>query len=149
MRKAPSTRGGQGTTVGGIYQAHSTLPARPMKQAPVCIHRPSLERRNTLLVYRSSHFHGYRPVTYSARFFFESLLYLHNESVGIYSRLIPGIAALILAYLIPMHFKTHFPQAESRDYLVFEVYLITSVFCFTISALYHILLCHSQRYHAL
>ncbi|KAK0668459.1 mPR-like GPCR protein [Cercophora samala] len=92
---------------------------------------------------------GYRPVTNSVKFCFHSLVYLHNETVNIYSHLLPAIACIILASLVEWYFKVSFPKASQTDRLIFKVYLATSVICFTISSLYHTLLCHSRSCHDL
>ncbi len=92
---------------------------------------------------------GYRPVTHSVKFCFNSLTYLHNETVNIYSHLIPAFCAVILASLVSSYFRATFPKATRSDRLAFEVYLATSVVCFTVSSLYHTLLCHSRYYRDL
>ncbi|KAJ5578550.1 uncharacterized protein N7459_007514 [Penicillium hispanicum] len=86
---------------------------------------------------------GYRPVTPSARHCFESLTYLHNETVNIYSHLIPAVVTLLSNDLLYIFFASSFPQASWRDQLVFHIYLTTSMVCFGISSTYHTLLCHS------
>ncbi|KAK4141510.1 mPR-like GPCR protein [Dichotomopilus funicola] len=92
---------------------------------------------------------GYRPINYSVDFCLRSLAYLHNETVNIFSHLIPGFIALILISIIPRYFDEHFPDASWKDIVVVQIYLATSAICFTISALYHTLLCHSEWYHGL
>ncbi len=89
---------------------------------------------------------GYRPVKHSVQFCFESLVYLHNETVNIYSHLAPAVIAFALAFFVSRYFAIHFPNASREDRLVFEIYLSTCVICFTISSLYHTLLCHSQHF---
>ena len=92
---------------------------------------------------------GYRPVTHSVKFCFNSLTYLHNETVNIYSHLIPAFCAVILASLMSSYFRATFPKATRSDRLAFEVYLATSTVCFAVSSLYHTLLCHSRYYRDL
>lgn len=92
---------------------------------------------------------GYRPVTLSIRFCLESLAYMHNETVNIYTHLIPAICSAILAVLASQYFASTFPRATSTDTLVFQIYLATSVVCFGVSSLYHTLLCHSRYYRDL
>ncbi|KAL4889832.1 hemolysin-III channel protein Izh2 [Aspergillus ambiguus] len=87
---------------------------------------------------------SYRPVTQSAHLCFRSLTYFHNETVNIYSHLIPAVTALLGNYLLHVYFSLQFPHASWRDQLVFHIYLTTSVACFTISSVYHTLLCHSS-----
>jgi predicted membrane channel-forming protein YqfA (hemolysin III family) len=89
---------------------------------------------------------GYRPTKNSILFCFRSLTYIHNETANIYSHLLPAPIALVLALLVSRYFDANFPDASSRDRLIFQLYLSTSVVCFTVSSLYHTLLCHSQFY---
>lgn len=88
---------------------------------------------------------GYRPVTPSLHLCFQSLTYLHNETVNIYSHLLPALVALVGNYLLFAYFSLSFPQASWYDQLVFHVYLTTSVVCFGTSFVYHTLTCHSAR----
>ena len=92
---------------------------------------------------------GYRPVTHSVKLCFNSLTYLHNETVNIYSHLIPAFCAVGFASLLSSYFRATFPKATRGDRLAFEVYLATSVVCFAVSSLYHTLLCHSRYYRDL
>jgi adiponectin receptor len=49
---------------------------------------------------------GYRPVTKSIPLCLRSLSYLHNETVNIYSNLIPGIFVLLASYSFDRYFTT-------------------------------------------
>lgn len=89
---------------------------------------------------------GYRPVNSSARLCFQSLAYIHNETVNIYSHLIPALAALLGHGLLYLYFASTFPRAYWSDQLVFHIYLATSMVCFGISSTYHTLLCHSGQF---
>ncbi|KAK4175098.1 hemolysin-III related-domain-containing protein, partial [Triangularia setosa] len=92
---------------------------------------------------------SYRPVTHSVKFCLQSLAYLHNETVNIYSHLLPAVTCIVLASLVAWYLRETFPEATQNDRLVFEIYLATSVLCCTISSLYHTLLCHSRYYRDL
>ncbi|CAG8908876.1 unnamed protein product [Penicillium egyptiacum] len=89
---------------------------------------------------------GYRPVTPSIPRCLSSLRYLHNETVNVYSHLIPATIAFLGNGLLYGYFKTSFPDATWTDQLVFHIYLTTSVLCFGISSAYHTLLCHSAHF---
>ena len=89
---------------------------------------------------------GYRPVTGSVRSCFRSLGYLHNETINIYTHLIPAVVALVANARLDLHFSSTFPDAALADRLVFHIYLATSSICFGVSSLYHTLLCHSEAY---
>ncbi|KAL7934241.1 mPR-like GPCR protein [Trichoderma chlorosporum] len=92
---------------------------------------------------------GYRPVTNSAKSCFESLGYLHNESLNIYTHLVPAGVAVVANYALHVYFGTHYPKASWRDQLVFHIYLSTSVICYGVSSMYHLLLCHSETWASL
>ena len=92
---------------------------------------------------------GYRPVTKSIPLCLRSLAYPHNETVNIYSHLIPAITALLCSHLFGKYFNSRVPHASWADELVFRIYLTASVICFGTSAAYHTLLCHSQSYASL
>ena len=92
---------------------------------------------------------GYRPVTKSIALCARSLSYLHNETVNIYSHLIPTIIVLLASYSFDRYFTSRFPQASWTDELVFRIFLTTSVICFGTSAAYHTLICHSENFASL
>jgi len=92
---------------------------------------------------------GYRPVTKSIPLCLRSLLQLHNETVNIYTHLIPGIFVLLASYSFDRYFTARFPQATWTDQLVFRIFLTASVVCFGTSAAYHTLICHSEGYASL
>lgn len=89
---------------------------------------------------------GYRPVTGSVAACVSSLGYVHNETVNIYSHLIPAVLALAANTRLHVYFSEAFPHAAFADRLIFHIYLATSSVCFSVSSLYHILLCHSESY---
>lgn len=92
---------------------------------------------------------GYRPVTKSIPLCLRSLAYPHNETVNIYTHLLPAIAALLCSYSFGRYFESRFPHASWADELVFRIYLTATVTCFGTSAAYHTLICHSQGYASL
>jgi adiponectin receptor len=97
--------------------------------------------------YSQTHiYHGYRPIKNSIGFCLRSLTYLHNETVNIYSHLLPAILVIVLSALVAIYFESMYPRASRSDRLIFYVYLATSAICFSISSFYHTLLCHSKHY---
>ena len=72
------------------------------------------------------------------------LLYLHNQTVNIFTHLIPGIAALVINIAFLLVFAYWYPESTFTDRLVFHVYLTACSICFGTSATYHTLLCHSH-----
>ncbi|PGH35705.1 hypothetical protein GX50_01418 [[Emmonsia] crescens] len=92
---------------------------------------------------------GYRPVNGSVKLCVDSLRFIHNETVNIYSHLIPGAIALASNGILHRYFLGRYPTASLVDQLAIHVYLTTSVLCFGISSIYHTILCHSEAYSGL
>ncbi len=93
--------------------------------------------------------HGYRPVSCSARVSFASWLYLHNESVNIFSHLIPAIGFLLGEWYIQDHLHGRYPGVTTSDHLTFAFFLLTATTCLTLSATYHTMINHSHEIESL
>ena len=93
--------------------------------------------------------HGYRPVSCSARVSVASWLYLHNESVNIYSHLIPAIGFLLGEWYILEYLHSRYQHVTIADHLIFAFFLLTATVCLGLSATYHTMINHSQRIDAL
>lgn len=89
---------------------------------------------------------GYRAISGSSRLSFASWLYLHNESVNIYSHLIPAIAFLLGECYIHVYLSRTYTDVTVTDYLIFSFFLLTAVVCLGLSATYHTLLNHSHKF---
>lgn len=87
--------------------------------------------------------HGYRPISGSFRASFRSWWYLHNETVNIYSHLIPAVVFLLGGWYILQYLAVKYPKATSTDYVAFSFFMLTATICYTFSALYHTLINHS------
>lgn len=87
---------------------------------------------------------GYRPMSNSIHACFTSLFALHNETVNIYSHLIPGIAFVVAEGLVYRYLHTKYPTATISDYLIFVFFLLTAIICFLTSATYHTFASHSK-----
>jgi adiponectin receptor len=92
---------------------------------------------------------SYRPITNSTRLCISTLSYMHNETVNMYSHLIPAVLVLLSICLFNGYFAERYLEASWVDQLVFYMYLTTSFICFATSATYHTLQCHSERYASL
>lgn len=86
---------------------------------------------------------GYRPVSNSALKCLSSWTYIHNESVNIYSHLLPAISFLAAEFLVYNHFESLYPEASSTDRMVFAFFLLSAVSCMSLSSAYHTLMNHS------
>ncbi|KAF8535796.1 hemolysin-III related-domain-containing protein [Trichophaea hybrida] len=76
---------------------------------------------------------------------FASWGYLHNETVNIYSHLLPAIFSLLALVLSYQQFLNTHPEATREDRLALEYFLLAAAICLGTSALYHTLLNHSEE----
>ena len=88
--------------------------------------------------------HGYRPISGSAHASFCSWLYIHNESVNIYSHLIPAVFFLLGEWYILQYLAGRYSGVTIADFIAFSIFMLTAVICLSLSATYHTLLNHSQ-----
>ena len=86
---------------------------------------------------------GYRPMSNSIRASFRSWFYLHNETVNIYSHLIPAVVFLLGEYHVLQCLAGQYPRVTSADLVAFSCFMLTATICFASSALYHTLMNHS------
>lgn len=92
--------------------------------------------------------HFYRPLTPSAGECFRSLFYLHNETMNIYTHLLPAIVTLALEFVSDQLLVARYPRISAADRLVFSFHLLAIMTCMGLSGTYHILTCHSHEiYH--
>jgi adiponectin receptor len=89
--------------------------------------------------------HGYRPESNSIRACIESWLYLHNETVNIYTHLIPSILFLAAEGIIDRYFNMYYPKATLGDRIVFGVFFLAGAICMGMSAAYHTFMNHSMH----
>ncbi|KAK9255496.1 hemolysin-III related-domain-containing protein [Lipomyces tetrasporus] len=87
---------------------------------------------------------GYRRETFSVWKCFESLAYLHNESVNIYSHLIGSLFFLIFLAVTLDIFLPRYPSTSAKDFVVFVIFFVGAVLCLGMSSTYHCLNCHSE-----
>ncbi|GAB7350265.1 hypothetical protein MBLNU459_g0910t1 [Dothideomycetes sp. NU459] len=91
---------------------------------------------------------GYRPTSHSIAVSLESLLYLNNETVSMYSHL---LGAVFFTALVP-YFYTKVDPKSTTEYevvLVFSIYFLGVATCFVLSTMCHLLWNHSPHYAAL
>ncbi|PLB49962.1 mPR-like GPCR protein [Aspergillus steynii IBT 23096] len=88
---------------------------------------------------------GYRPISGSARASFRSWSYIHNESVNIYSHLIPAVAFLLAVWYIKEYLTSRYSNITGPDFFIFTFFLLTAVICLGLSATYHTLMNHSHK----
>ncbi|KAL4971431.1 hemolysin-III family protein [Aspergillus desertorum] len=82
--------------------------------------------------------------TSSAHASFYSLLYIHNESVNIYSHLIPAVFFLLGEWYTQQYLASRYSGATGADFIAFSISMLTAVTCLSLSATYHTFLNHSK-----
>ena len=97
--------------------------------------------------YRDNHFtrSGYRPVSNSWIACAQSLGHIHNETVNIYTHLIPAVGFLFGQGIIYHAINHFYPEASLLDQVVFGCYVGAALVTMLISSAYHTLLNHSCR----
>lgn len=85
-------------------------------------------------------FSHYRPATYSYIGCFQSLFYLHNESVNIHSHLLGAFVFLFTALSV-YTFEKH--SVRAADVAAFGCFFLGAIICLGISATYHMVTNHS------
>lgn len=88
---------------------------------------------------------GYRPISGSAHASFSSWSYIHNESVNIYSHLIPAVFFLLGEWHIQQYLVSKYSGVTGADFIAFSIFMLTAVTCLSLSATYHTLMNHSQH----
>jgi len=97
--------------------------------------------------YRDNHFmrSGYRPVSHSWFLCMTSLGHLHNETLNVYTHLIPAICLIVAVVLVQGAINYSFPEATFLDRAVFTSNITAAVVTMTLSSAYHTLINHSQH----
>lgn len=94
----------------------------------------------------NQHIHnGYRPASASILGSFHSLSYLHNESVNIYTHLLPGLVAIPAGYQLHRVLAPRYQTADDSDIAAFACFFAGATFCLGMSATYHTISNHSPR----
>lgn len=88
--------------------------------------------------------HGYRHVSGCVATSVRSLLYLHNESINIYTHLLPAVAFMIGEGTVLRHLHVKYPNVTVPDEIIFTLFILTAILCLLSSAGYHMLSNHSE-----
>jgi adiponectin receptor len=92
---------------------------------------------------------GYRPVSYSLQHCFYSWTSLHNETINIYTHLIPALFSIFAQITLQAMLTRHFPQASLQDRLIFSLNLLAGTAALLLSSVYHTLMNHSLHVSSL
>lgn len=88
---------------------------------------------------------GYVRETNSMKKCFESLTYFHNETVNIYTHLIPsGTYLVMLMFFTDLFLIPQFPTTTMSDYIMINFFLLGAFLCLMCSTCFHCLKQHSE-----
>ncbi|KAI5306281.1 hypothetical protein KEM56_001585 [Ascosphaera pollenicola] len=88
---------------------------------------------------------GYRPMSNSFKGSVRSLSYLHNETVNIYTHLLPSLLLIPSSIIIIGALRTRYESATHADVVAFSCFFIGAAVCLAMSATYHTISNHSPR----
>lgn len=88
---------------------------------------------------------GYRAESRSYLKSWKSLLYIHNETVNIYSHLSGAVFAAISCIFLYHTLEPRYETASREDVLVFSCFFAGAVACLGMSATYHTISNHSHE----
>lgn len=86
---------------------------------------------------------GYREASFSFLGSLESLTYLHNQTVNIYTHLIPSLLAIPAGILLHRALAPRYETASQSDIMAFGCFFTGAAFCLGMSATYHTIMDHS------
>ncbi|KAI0835218.1 hemolysin-III channel protein-like protein Izh2 [Hypoxylon sp. FL0890] len=93
---------------------------------------------------------GYRPECDSLCSCLRSWLYIHNETVNIFSHIVGAITFFALPiYVFGIEVPPRYKLATMADFLVCSTYFLGVGICFTFSTLFHTFMCHSEVVYSL
>jgi adiponectin receptor len=88
---------------------------------------------------------GYRPASFSFKKSLESLGYLHNESINIYSHLVGAIAFSLTGSFLYSSVGSRYKTATDADIRAFGCFFVGAVLCLGMSGTYHTISNHSPN----
>lgn len=88
---------------------------------------------------------GYRPISGSAPASLCSWSYIHNESVNIYSHLIPAILFLFGEFYLWQHLRSRHLGVTDADFIAFSTFMLMAGTSLSLSVTYHTLMNHSKH----
>lgn len=87
---------------------------------------------------------GYRAQSNSYLKSWQSLGYLHNETVNIYTHLLGAVAALVSSLVLYRTLASRYETATREDVWVFSCFFLGAIACLGMSATYHTISNHSH-----
>ena len=88
---------------------------------------------------------SYRPVSECSWTCMKSILSLHNETLNIWTHLLPASGFVFGMLLVQLLIEHYYPEATLLDRFVFGCNVAAAIVTTTLSTLYHTLMCHSEH----
>jgi len=88
---------------------------------------------------------GYRPQSNSYAKSWKSLLYIHNETVNIYTHLVGAAIFFFTSYFLYNKLEPRYETASKEDVYVFSCFFAGAVACLGMSGTYHTIQNHSHE----
>ncbi|EHY59097.1 ADIPOR-like receptor IZH2 [Exophiala dermatitidis] len=116
---------------------------------------PKLRQKRVVLLsyeelpewHKDNHFMrtGYRPISNSCLSCAQSLGYLHNETLNIYTHLIPAVCYILGHVIVHRALNSFYPEATLLDHITFHCNVGAAVITLALSSAYHTLMNHSMH----
>lgn len=134
---------------GKVAQPKESSPSSPTKlKLNLAGEKPRLLTFDELPEWYQDNVHiraGYRPVSGSVVSSFFSWRYIHNETINIYSHLIPALVFFLGEWYIIQYLHTQYARVTVLDDFIFAFFLLTATVCLGFSTTYHTLINHSYE----
>lgn len=142
-RPSTSSQHSQHSTSSALLSTARAAEARVEEALRVLLHwddLPAWRRDNAFIV------SGYRPTSYSVSGSFGSLLYMHNETVNIWTHLLGAVFFLAVGgWFLWKVIAPRVGEASGSDVLVFSCFFGGAMACLGMSATFHTLCNHSPE----
>jgi adiponectin receptor len=90
------------------------------------------------------HIHShYRRASYSYARSFASIFQVHNETVNIWTHLVPAVISLPTGWMLYNSLKPRYDKADTGDVLAMSCFFLGAALCLGMSATFHTLSNHS------
>lgn len=142
LKKRSGVSTGSQTTLAGANHGKTTIeaipPRTPKKLLCTWDELPDWQKDNEHILV------GYVRETNSFQECLRSLLYLHNESVNIYTHFLPALSFLA-TFIFDKYAIKRFDTTTWIDYMIIDTFFLGAFACLTLSSTFHCFKCHSSR----
>ncbi|PWW74687.1 HlyIII-domain-containing protein [Tuber magnatum] len=131
VRNRNTQRGAGGSAGEMVVEAAKSAEKKVEEALTVLLHELPLWMQDNHFIIS-----GYRPQSLSFYKSFRSLIYLHNETVNIYTHLLPALLSLLVGtYALKTHLLPRYPTSTAPDLLSFACFFASASICLGIPAI--------------